>query len=109
MFKCSDACGFARAADVMSTQSPTDFEWSLKLIGGSHFCAGIASELRREHSFIDEYDQNAILYCFSQIESEIGCGSSTVHPNLKKHESGDVIRFRFQPKRKKLLIDLVSF
>ena len=105
MFKCSVVCGFARAADVMSTQSPTDFEWSLKLIGGSHFCAGIASELRREHSFIDEYDQNAILYWFSEDESEI----LHYHYNLKKHESGDVIRFRFQPKRKKLLIDLVSF
>ena len=96
----------------MSTQSPTDFEWSLKLIGGSLFCAGIASELRREDSYIDDYDENAILYWFydnPDDESEILVGSSTVHANLKKHESGDVIRFRFQPKRKKLLIDLVSF
>ena len=80
MFKCSDACGFARAADVMSTQSRTDFEWSLKLIGGRCFCAGIASELRREDSYIDDYDQNAILYCFSQIESGIRCGMETRDP-----------------------------
>ena len=109
MFKSSDVYGSARAADVMSTQSPTDFEWSLELIGGSLFCAGIASELSREYSYIDEYDQNAILYCFSEYGSEIERGMQTVHADLKKHESGDVIRFRFQPKRKKLLIELVSF
>ena len=108
MFKCSDPCGFARAKNVMSTQSPTDFEWSVKLIGGGIFCVGIASELKREYSFIDEYDSNAILYWFSQSESEIADGMGTVHSNLKKHESGDVIRFRFQPQTKKLLIDLVS-
>ena len=112
MFKSSDDYGFARAKNVMSTRSPTDFEWSVKLIGGSSFCVGIASELKREDSFIDEYDSNAILYyCWgSDWESEIafGIGHATVHSNLKEYESGDVIRFRFQPQTKKLLIDLVS-
>ena len=96
----------------MSTRSPTDFEWSLKLIGGSCFCVGIASELHREDEYdraIDEYDSNAILYfCNTQCESEISIGIASVHSDLKEYESGDVIRFRFQPQTKKLLIDLVS-
>ena len=109
MFKSSDDYGFARAKNVMSTRSPTDFEWSLKLIGGSCFCVGIASELNRDGSDIDEYDSNAILYfCSTRCESEISIGIASVHSDLKEYESGDVIRFRFQPQIKKLLIDLVS-
>ena len=115
----------------MSTRSPTDFEWSVKLIfGRSSFCVGIASELNREGSYIDEYDSNAIFYyCWSPSECGIGNlsngmgivhhsreyesgeyeGNTNPEGNLKEYESGDVIRFRFQPQTKKLLIDLVSF
>ena len=96
----------------MSTRSPTDFKWSVKVIHGSSFCVGIASKLNRKYSYIDEYDSNAILYyCWSQSESGIGnlCnGMGIVHSDLKEYKSGDVIRFRFKPQRKKLLIDLVS-
>ena len=98
----------------MSTQSQTDFEWSVKIISDDDFCVGIASELRRElqreDSYIDKYDKNAITYwgCEGDVWG-IYRGSATVHSDLKEHESGDVIRFRFQPKRKKLLIYLVSF
>ena len=93
----------------MSTRSPNDFEWSVKLISGSCFCVGIASKLKRKDSLIDEYDSNAILYyCTTRFESEISIGMGTVHSNLKEYESGDVIRFRFQPQTKKLLVDLVS-
>ena len=93
----------------MSTQSPTDFEWSVKLVGGWHFCVGIASQLKREHLFIEEYDQNAILYrSYSRnVRPDILIGSDTIHPDVTGHETGDVIRFRFQPRAKKLLIDLV--
>ena len=38
-----DAIAHARAADSMSTQSATGFEWSVKLIGGTNFYVGIAS------------------------------------------------------------------
>lgn len=95
----------------MSTQSPTDFEWSVKLIGGEHFCVGIASELQREvESYIDDYDPSAILYIMSSYSPpEIEIGSEIIHSNLTRHQSGDVVRFRFQPNTKKLLIDLVSF
>ena len=93
----------------MSTQSPTDFEWSVKIINDGDFCVGIASELHRgEECYIDEYDKHAITY-WGCDEPGIFCGAATVHSDLKEHESGDVIRFRFQPKRKKLLIYLVSF
>ena len=93
----------------MSTQSPTDFEWSVKIIGGTGcFGVGIASELRRNYGTIDEYDENAIFY-WGCTEPIIDKGMSTVHSDLEELESGDVIRFRFQPKRKKLLIELVSF
>ena len=108
MFKSSDFFGFARAANVMSTKSQTDFEWSVEIITCGYFCVGIASELQREECHLDEYDKNAILYA-GHSPPEINIGMSTVHSDPKVHESGDVFRFRFQPKRKKFLIDLVSF
>ena len=112
IFRSSDYCGFARAANVMSTKSPTDFEWSVKIIADGGFCVGIASELqRKDHRVrIDEYDENAILYGgYTGYNMEIVHGFESIHEDLKAHESGDIIRFRFQPKRKKLLIELVSF
>ena len=94
----------------MSTQSQTDFEWSVQIIADGlcpSFYIGIASKLQRNHETIDEYDENAILYC--NCSEDAGIYSSTACFDAKAHESGDVIRFRFQPQRKKLLINLVSF
>ena len=34
-------------------------------------------------------------------------GSKIVYQNLAKHKTGDVIKFRFESQRKKLVIDLV--
>ena len=100
--------GHARATNVMSTQSPTDFEWSVKLVGGWNFCVGIASQLKRESKFIHTYDQNAILYrCYAMALPDIKLGSDVIYPDVKKHKIGDIIRFRFQSHAKKLLIDLV--
>ena len=100
---------FARAPEVMSTQSESDFEWSVKIIGKGDLIVGIASQLKFEEFHRDvlifEYDQNTILYTF--ILSCISIGSSYVHRNLPKQKSGDVIRFRFQPRRKKFVIYLV--
>ena len=39
---------------------------------------------------------------------DIRVGSNTIHDNLTDHKNGDVIRFTFQPRTKKLLIDLVG-
>ena len=100
--------GYARATSIMSTQSPTDFEWSVKLNGGCNFSVGIASELKRENQYIEEYDQNAILYrSYRGALPDIKTGSDAIYDNVMKHKTGDVIRFRFQSKAKKLLIDLV--
>ena len=108
IFKSLGDYGYARAINVMSTQSPTDFEWSVKLIGGWRFCVGVASRLERINSFIVEYDQNAILYrSWESHLPDIQIGKLVIHGNVTKHQLGDIIRFRFQPHAKKLLIDLV--
>ena len=97
----------ARAQDVMSTQSAIGFEWSVKLIdiGTASFFVGIASMIKTELSLILEYDPNSVLYCTGY--RDIRVGSKKLHSNLTEHKDGDVIRFRFQPQTKKLLIDLV--
>ena len=100
--------GHARAPEVMSTQSAVGFEWSLKLIDGSFgslFYVGIASKLKLENSWIYNYDPNSILY--STHYRDIRVGTNSIHSHLRSHKDGDVIRFRFQPQTKKLLIDLV--
>ena len=109
IFKSSEDIGYARALNVMSTHSPMDFEWSVKLIGGWDFSVGIASQLKREDLFIADYDPNAILYCSYRgtLSPEIQVGSHIIHRNLTNPEIGAIIRFRFQPHAKKLVIDLV--
>ena len=108
IFKSSENYGSARATHVMSTQSSTDFEWSVKLVGGWNFCVGIASQLKRESRSISTYDQNAILYrSYERLKPDIQIGPHLIHRDVTKHQNGDVIRFRFQPHAKKLLIDLV--
>ena len=107
MFKAMiDHLSFARAPDVMCTRSAIDFEWSVKLIGAGSFYVGIASRFKQEeHTWIYSYDKNSILYGTHYMDIRVG--SNTVHSNLMAHKNGDVIRFRFQPRTKKLLIDLV--
>ena len=98
----------ARAAEVMSTQSENDFEWSVKLVGDEGFDVGIASVLpNQENGFITHYDQNAILYSSCSGTSVISIDSCDIHGDLPEHGNGDVIRFRFQPRRKKFVINLV--
>ena len=108
LFKSLENYGHARATNDMSTQSSTDFEWSVKLVSGWNFCVGIASQLKRENIFINTNDQNAILYrSYEGHKPDIKVGSYIIHRDVTKHKTGDVIRFRFQPQSKKLLIDLV--
>ena len=98
---------YARATEVMSTQSETDFKWSVKLLGDFWFSVGIASQLKREENRIFDYDHDAILYYTNRDSPIISIGSNTIHSNLRTQEIGDIIRLRFQPQRKKLVIDLV--
>ena len=107
---CDSVCypyAYARAAEVMSTQSETDFEWSVKLLADYFFDLGIASQLKRGHSLILTYDQNAILYVSCSGSPAIYMGNNGIHTGLPQQKTGDVIKFRFEPQRKKLVIALV--
>ena len=90
----------------MSTESATDFEWSVKFVDNVNFNLGIASQLKPEmaDTGIFGYDQNAILL---NTNSYIWTGSNIIKSSLSEYKSGDVIRFRFQPHAKKLAIDSV--
>ena len=110
VFKPLGYTAYARATNVMSTESATDFEWSVKLVGTSVMYVGIASQLKPEMTAIFEifeYDQNSILLN-NFTTSKIKIGSNTINSSLTKYKTGDVIRFRFQPRAKKLVVDLVS-
>lgn len=95
---------YARAKNVMSTQSETDFEWSVKLFS-TLFDVGIASKLE-QGSYIVDTDRNAILYYSNGGTPIIQSGGKIIHSNLGKQKNGDVVRFRFKPQTKKLLINL---
>ena len=86
----------------MSTQSANGFEWSIKLMSNS-FYAGIASQFKPEEKFIHEYDPTVITF----FAKRILLGSRAIHSNLPQPKAGDIIRFQFQPGRKKLVIHLV--
>ena len=89
----------------MSTKSTTDFDWSVKIDGDTIFNVGIASQIKPEKKDIYDYDQNAIMY--TNYTYSIKVGKETVYAKLKQHKIGDIIRFRFQPNGKKLVIDSV--
>ena len=111
IFKRNGFSAYARATEIMTTQSETDFEWSVKLIGDQHFIVGIASQLNPgEYSYIRDYDPNAILYLSNDHSPVIQVESTDVifgDQSLPEQKTGDVIHFRFEPRRKKLVIDLV--
>ena len=107
IFKRLGDSSYARAKNVFSTQSETDFEWSVKILSTSIY-VGIASQLKLG-SWIINSDQNAILYYSKSIGNSplIYSEGNIIYSNLRKQKTGDVIRFRFKPQTKKLLIDLV--
>ena len=90
----------------MSTQSVKDFEWSVKLIGDKNFHVGNASVLRSGES-ISFVDSNTILYSSNFDSPIIRIGTNTIHSNLPEQKTGDVIHFKFQPQKKKFMIELV--
>ena len=71
--------------------------------GISRFAVGIASKLH-PGTGIDGHDQEAIVYYAYDFVSDIRRGSTAIYSDLKKVNSGDVIRFKFQPDAKKLFI-----
>lgn len=110
IFKTTGNYGYARAAVVMSTQSETVFEWSVKVLCDSGFRVGIASQLRQEANEIDGYDENAILYGTHNGGSSnpgITVGSNRIHSHPAQAKYGDVVNFRFQPQTKKFVVRLV--
>ena len=100
VFKRNGSFANARAAEIMSTESETDFEWSVKLIGELYFRVGIR-----------DYDNNVILYDSNNgspvINGYCKAESDIIHQNLPEQKTGDIIQLRFQPQRKKLIIYLV--
>ena len=84
---------------MMSTQSETVFEWSVRLIRG-YFRVGIASQLRQKEEEIFSYDENASLYGThkgGRSNPGITVGSNQIHSSPDSHKNGDVVHFRFQP------------
>ena len=106
IFKQEGHAGYARATEIMSTQSSTGFEWSIKLMKDS-ICAGIASQFKPEESNFCNYDPTAITYYAWPNGGIIRLGSRVIHDNLQGSKTGDIIRFQFKPERKKLVIHLV--
>ena len=106
IFKREGHCCYARATEILSTQSATGFEWSIKLMS-DYFNVGIASQFKQEKKFIFNYDPTAISYRYQMSVNEILMGSRVIHDNLPILNTGDIIRFQFQPERKKLVIHSV--
>ena len=107
VFKPLENAAFARAGNTMSTESATDFEWSVKINGPATFHVGIASKFRPENRDIYVHDENSIVYTSSSTGSSIKNGSRRIHSSPKIHKTGDIICFRFQAQEKKLVIYLV--
>ena len=91
----------------MTTKSAADFEWCVKLMKTVKFNVGIASEHKQGDLNIVEYDKNAVFFTSYNGPPAIKIGSETIHSNFAMERSEHVIRFRFRPEQKKLVIDLV--
>ena len=100
-FRSTTAYGCARAREIMSTKSLSDYRWSVTLIKGSTIGVGIATEWI-------SFDENAIIY-YPQ-GGNIWKGNEVLKGTTTKAKSGEPleIHLKFQPKLKKLTISLVS-
>ena len=99
---------FVRASNLMCTQSESVYEWSIKHFGpNERLLLGIASKIEPgEKCYMDE---SAILYDTANRRFR----SKSKFSNEKQiqriiFKTGDVIRFKFIPQRKKLIIDMVK-
>ena len=105
IFKKEGSRCYARATEIMSIQSSTGFEWTIKLMK-DYIHIGIASQFKPE-KLIFNYDPTAISYTAWNNGGNIRLGSRTIHEDLPGAKTGDIIRFQFQPERKKLVIHSV--
>ena len=96
----------ARAKNVMSTGSTTTFEWSVTL-SGPCFNVGIASQLTPEETHVSSYDSENVIYYHADTPKSSIRSPSKFYPNLRKYKAGDIIHFRFDPQRKKLVINAI--
>ena len=97
---------FARGMDIMNSKSSSTFRWSVRLTGGIYI--GIASKLERKDAWIEDNDENSIIFHPLSSPPKIYKGSSESFPsNITNVKRGDEIHFRFQPKLKKFSISLV--
>ena len=108
-FEPNNDYAFARAMEKMSSKSQTVFRWSVRLTGHNGYI-GIASKLERKDDWIENYDENSILFSPFSFRPSIFKGLSQNLPsNITNPKSGDEIHFRFQPKLKKFSISFVRF
>ena len=91
IFKREGAWCYARATDIMSTQSATAFEWSIKFMGFNTY-AGIASKFKPEEKFIYQYDPTAI--SFHDSPGQIRLGS-----RLRNRHHHRILRTQYTPKK----------
>ena len=91
---------------MMNTNSTTEYQWSVKLVGDQFFHVGIATKLKRCSEHIHKYDSNAIFY--SSVGRVWDGQKNIFDPTHYQQESGDVISFKFHPKSKKLDVQLTT-
>ena len=88
----------------MNSNSANDFQWSVMIKEG-WIRTGITSELQRKKGWIEDFDENAIIY--SPCYGTIWKNKRKVQGDITKLESGDEIHFKFSPKLKKFSISIV--
>ena len=107
IFKRLGSWAYARSTETMSIESGDHYEWSVELIGSQYFYVGIATRLDNGCSSIQSNDPNAILFNSNRNDPIIFIGTRTIHSGLRPQQTGDIIRFAFNPVAKKLEIDIM--
>lgn len=112
-FRATGDCGYARATEVLNTKRTDEVVWSVRNISNdddsSYYSTGIATKLQTVKRWIENYDENAIIYDTSSGgKGTIRKGKMALHEDIMIATKGDEIHCRFQPKLKKFLITFVS-
>ena len=106
-FRTTSDCGYARATEVLNTKRTDEVVWSVRNISNdddsSYYSTGIATKLQTVKRWIENYDENAIIY---DNDGYLRLGEN-ITVNLIHATEGDEIHFRFQPKLKKISLTLV--
>ena len=109
-FRATGDLGYARATEVLNTNRTDEVVWSVKIFCEDAMCdIGIATKLKNAGGWIEDYDENAIIYDTSSGgKGTIRKGKMALHEDIMIATKGDEIHCRFQPKLKKFLITFVS-